>query len=236
MESSRTERRAARRQRRTESPLLKIPFRQPRNPLPPYEILAPEQVEQLHTASLRILEDIGLDFLDDEALSLWEKAGAKVDRATQHVWLERGLILELIAKAPRSFNWLARNPERNLFIGENALAFGPNGGMVYTTHRESARRVGAMADYEDYLRLTQMCNVLHFGCWEQVTPQDIPPSTRHLHRLRSGIFLTDKALMESAHGRIISADNIEMARLAVFVYRVISRRSQCERVFGLLSD
>src|SRR6185503_3499754 len=108
MESSRTERRAARRQRRTESPLLKIPFRQPRNPLPPFEILTPEQVEQLHLASLRILEEIGLDFLDEEALGLWEKAGAKVDRPTQHVWLERGLILDLIAKAPHAFNWLAR--------------------------------------------------------------------------------------------------------------------------------
>lgn len=209
-----TDRRAARRQRRLESPLLRIPFRQPRNPFPPLEMLAPEQVEQLHTASLRILEDIGLDFLDAEALDIWEKAGAKVDHAAQHVWLERGLILESIAKAPRSFNWLARNPERHLFIGENVLAFGPNGGMVYTTDLERGRRVGTMADYENYLRLTQMCNVLHFGCWEQVTPQDVPPSTRHLHRLRSGIVLTDKALMEAAHGRIISADNIEMARLA----------------------
>jgi trimethylamine---corrinoid protein Co-methyltransferase len=209
MEASRAERR-----KRTESPIFKIPFRQPRNPWPPVDFPAPEQIEQLHEAALRILENIGVDFLDAETLDLWEKAGARVDHKTQHVWIDRGLVMEAVAQAPPSFTWHARNPERNLFIGENALAFGPNGGMVYTSNLESGRHTGRMEDYENFLKLTQMCNVLHFGCWEQVTPQDVPASIRHLHRLRSGILLTDKALMEAAHGRIISADNIEMAKIA----------------------
>jgi trimethylamine--corrinoid protein Co-methyltransferase len=151
--------------------------------------------------------------MDDEALALWHQARAKVDFASQHVWIDRGLLLETIASAPETFTWHARNPARNLSIGGNVLTFGPPGGMVYTSDLKTGRRVGSMADYENYVRLTQMCNVLHFGCWEQVTPQDIPPSTRHLHRLRSGILLSDKASMEAAHGRIISADNIEMMKL-----------------------
>src|SRR5574341_1484331 len=93
VEISRADRRAALRRQRAESPLFKIPFRQLRNPFPPLEILSPDQIEELHLASLHILEEVGLDFMDDEALDLWQKAGAKVDRAAQHVWIDRGLLL-----------------------------------------------------------------------------------------------------------------------------------------------
>src|SRR5258706_13696372 len=103
--------RAARRQQRTEIPLSKMPFRQLRNPFPPMEIISPDQLQQLHNASMQILENIGLDFLDPEALSLWAKAGARVDHAKQHVWIDRGLLMQTIANAPASFTLRARNPE-----------------------------------------------------------------------------------------------------------------------------
>ena len=210
---SRSDRRAARRTQRTESPFLKIPFRQLRNPWRPAELLAPAQLERLHDASMHILENVGIDFMDPEALSLWEQAGARVDHAAQHVWLDRGLVTELVGKAPASFTWRARNPQRSVFIGENALAFGPNGGMVYASDLENGRRPGLHADYENFVRLTHMCNVLHFACWEQVTSHDVPVSLRHLRRLQSGFTLSDKAVMEAAHGRVITADNIAMAKL-----------------------
>jgi len=196
------------------SPVLSIPFRQPRNPWTPVDILSPDQVEQLHNASMEILEDTGIDFLDDETLTIWEKAGAKVDRAARHVWIDRGLIESAVASAPAEFDWYARNPAHNLHIGRDTLTFGPCGGMVYASSLEEARHPGTLADYENFLRLTQMAPVIHFGPWEQVTPQDIEVSVRHLQRLRSGILLTDKVLLEAAHGRIISADNIALAKIA----------------------
>ncbi|HZM22898.1 MAG TPA: trimethylamine methyltransferase family protein, partial [Anaerolineales bacterium] len=96
------------------SPLLSVPFRQPRNPWAPVDILNPEQVEQLHNASMEILENTGIDFLDDETLTIWEKAGAKVDRAARHAWIDRGLIESAIASAPAEFDWYARNPAHNI--------------------------------------------------------------------------------------------------------------------------
>jgi trimethylamine--corrinoid protein Co-methyltransferase len=218
METSQTDRRAARRaderRKRAESPLLKFPFRELRSPLPPLELLSPGQIERLHQASLYLLENVGLEFLDLEALDLWEKAGVKVDRAARRAWPDRGLVMEAVAKAPPAFTWRARNPARDVLIGGNALAFGPNGGMAYASDLDNGRRPGALADYENFLKLSQMCNVLHFACWEQVTPQDVPINIRHLRRLASAIQLTDKPLMEAAHGRVIAADNIALARIA----------------------
>jgi len=98
-----SDRRAARREQRRRSSLEQIPFRPIKHWMPPIEMLSEEQLEQIHDTSLRILEDIGMDFLDDEALDIWEKAGAKVDRASQHVWIDRGLLLEAVGKAPAEF-------------------------------------------------------------------------------------------------------------------------------------
>ena len=211
--TARHTRRASRRQQRKLSPLLKVPFQQLTHPQKPYELLDEEQLDKLHEASLHILENVGLDFLDDEVLDIWEKAGARVDHKAQHVWLDRGLIMEAVAKAPPNFTWRARNPQHNVFIGDNHIAFGPNGGMVYASSLDRGRRPGVMADLENFVKLSQMCNVLHFASWEQVSPQDIPASTRHLHRLYAGFTLTDKPVMEAAHGREITADCVEMARI-----------------------
>jgi trimethylamine--corrinoid protein Co-methyltransferase len=214
---SRSERRAARRaelrQSRSKLPLLTQPFRQPRHTLAPLELLDPDQIEQLHRASLAILENVGVQFQDAETLSLWEQAGAQVDHAAQHVRLDGGLVMELVAKAPRTFTWRARNPEHNLLIGENALTFGPCGGMVYVSDLERGRRAGTLADYEDFVRVSHVAPQLHLAGWGQVEPNELPASVRHLHRLRASIRLSDKVLAEVAHGRTITTDCVEMARL-----------------------
>ena len=133
-----------------------MPFRQLRNPLPPLEIISPDQIEQLHQASMHILENVGLDFLDAEALDIWQNAGAKVNRATQHVWLDRGLVLEAVAKAPASFTWRARNFERSVVVGGNFVNFMPQAGMAYAANLDTGRRNGTLADFDNFLKLTHM--------------------------------------------------------------------------------
>jgi len=202
-----------RRRDRTQLGLLKIPFRQLQNPLAPLETLSAEQVEQIHEASMHILENIGLRWLDVEALNLWEQAGAKVDRSQQHVWLDRALVLELVAQAPPTFTWRARNPERNLLVGENAINFMPTAGPVYATNRNIGRRPGIAEDYANLQKLTQMCNSLHSAGLGLVELHDVPVSVRHLWRQMMGYTLTDKANWAYLHGRQMCEDHLNMAKL-----------------------
>ncbi len=205
--------RTPRRDRRPVISLANRPFRELRHPHRPYEILEEGQIEALHDASVTILETIGLEFLDEEALAIWQRHGARVDLSRRRGWIERGLLEKAIQTAPATFRWRARNPDHNLIVGENQIHFGPCGGMVYVSDLREGRRPGTQADLENFVRLSQMCHTLHFAAWEQVAPQDIDSSTRHLHRLYAAFRLSDKAVMEAAHGRVITTDTIAMARL-----------------------
>ncbi|MBL8058412.1 MAG: trimethylamine methyltransferase family protein, partial [Anaerolineales bacterium] len=89
----------------------------------------------------------------------------------------------------------------------------PQGGVVYVTDLERGRRPGTLADYNDCLKLIQRVDLLHLAGEQVMALHDVPPSFRHLRRLAGAITLTDKALLEAAHGRIITADNLALARL-----------------------
>jgi trimethylamine--corrinoid protein Co-methyltransferase len=205
--------RAARRQKRLlEIPMLKMPFRQPRNPWAPLEMLALEQIEQLHLASMKILEDTGIDMWDDEAADLWQKAGAKVD-GQRHVWIDRGLLMELVAKAPESFTHHARNPAHNLFMGGNAITFTPQAGMAYVASCDMPRRPGTLEHLTNFVKLGQMCPALHTSGGAAVEPQDVPVSVRHLRRALMVYTHTDKVTGGAAHGREIATDAVNMAKV-----------------------
>lgn len=206
-------RRVARRHARHATPLLATPFRQPRNPMPPLEVVSPEQLEALHDASMRILENTGLDFLDAESIDLWEQAGARVDRNAQHIWVDRGLLMELVGRAPERFTWRARNPAHNVDIGGTTITFAPQGGVAYVDSLAGGRRRGTMVDYDNFLKLNQMCPVLHMAGEQLIAPHEVPSSLRHLRRLHLAFQRSDKAMQEALHGREICADTLRMAEL-----------------------
>ena len=73
------------------------------NPYRPIEVLSAEQVELIHEASLRILEEVGMDFLHPEALEILARGGAEVEPGGERVRFDRALLEELVAKAPARF-------------------------------------------------------------------------------------------------------------------------------------
>lgn len=211
--SARNARHDALRKSRARSPYLSIPFQTIHNSLRPVELLDGAGVERIHDASMRILEEFGIDFLDAEALDLWEKAGATVDHSKRRVKMERGLVLELVGKAPERFTWHARNPAHTIQIGDDRAIFAPNGGTVFASDLDNGRRPGTLADFHNFQKLVQMTGVLHVAGEQLVVPHDVAVSQRHLERLWAGFTLTDKVMMEAAHGRVIPADALAAAEI-----------------------
>ncbi len=202
------------RQRRDASALAQLPWRVLRNPYRPIEVLSEDQVEAIHDASLRILEEIGMDFLHPEALDVLEKAGARVEPGAERVRFDRGLIEAALSHAPSSFTLHARNPARDLTIGANHITFATVGSAPNVSDLERGRRDGNFEDYCDLIRLAQAFNIVHHMGGYPVEPVDLPPATRHLDATLAFIVLSDKVFHGYSLGRARILDTLEMTRIA----------------------
>ncbi|MEX1206787.1 MAG: trimethylamine methyltransferase family protein [Dongiaceae bacterium] len=194
--------------------VAQLPWRNLRNPYGPIEVLSADQIEAIHDASLRLLEEIGMDFLDAEALAVLKAAGAEVEPGTQRVRFDRGLVLESVAKTPREVTLHARNPARSLAFGGNNVNFGTVGSAPNVSDLDRGRRPGGFAEYCDLLRLCQSLNIVHFVAGYPVEPIDLPPATRHLDALAAAVTLTDRIGHAYSLGRQRIADAIEINRIA----------------------
>jgi len=209
-EGTRERRRASRAERAPKAP--KAP--QPRLPFKPVELASPEQLERIHQESLRVLEEIGIEVLHDGARVILKKEGAIVDEATQRVRFPRELVESKIGLAPKSFILHARNPENNVVIGENAVAFGSVASAPNVADRDGGRRPGNHKDYQNLLRLGQSLDAVHFWGGYPVEPADIHASVRHLDALYDMLTLSDKPIHAYSLGAERNLDAIELVRIA----------------------
>ncbi|MEC8014917.1 MAG: trimethylamine methyltransferase family protein [Pseudomonadota bacterium] len=205
--------RAGAAQRRGDAVIEQLPWSIPQVSDPPIEPLPPEGVAAIHDGAMRILEEIGIVFLNDEALAIFKEAGCKVDGNI--VYLDRDFVMEMVAKAPSEFTITPRNPERVLPFGGRNILFGnvsspPN----YWDLSLNAKVPGNREQMRDLLKLTQYFNCIHFAGGYPVEPVDIHASVRHLDVLFDKLTLTDKVMHAYSLGKERVEDVMEMVRIA----------------------
>jgi trimethylamine---corrinoid protein Co-methyltransferase len=219
------------RERRSRGGSVKqLPWRSYLNPYRPIEVLREDQIETIHNASMRILEEIGIEFLDEGARNRLKAAGALVEKGSLRVRFDRAMVMDHVAKVPAEVTLHARNPERNLVFGGNHINFGSVASAPNCSDMDRGRRPGNFADYCDLLRLCQSLNIVHFIAGYPVEPADIAPSIRHLDAHYAAITLTDRVWHPYSLGRQRIADAIEMILIARGV-----DRGQLAREPGLFS-
>ena len=190
------------------------PWAQPRLRYKPTEVVSADELESIHQASLQVHEEIGMDFLDEEARNLLAAAGARVEPGSERVRFDRDMVTERIKTAPSSFRLHARNPEHHLEIGGDWMAFGSVASAPNVADLDQGRRVGNHADYQNLIRLCQMLNVVHFFAGYPVEPIDLHASIRHLDAVYDLLTLADKPIHAYSLGRGRITDAMEMARIA----------------------
>ena len=190
------------------------PWAQPRIRYRPTEVLSADELESIHQASLRVLAEIGMDFLDDGARDVLKAAGADVTAGQPPRPLRpgdgRGADPDgaVDVHAPRP------NPEHDIA----SAATGPPSG------RSAARRTSPTSIAADgsatgpttrTCPAAQMLNSVHFFAGYPVEPIDIHPSVRHLarHLRRRDARPTSRSTAYSL-GRQRNLDALEMVRIA----------------------
>ena len=189
-----------------------MPWRIPVNPDRPTEPLDADGVARIHDTAMRVLEEIGIEFLHDEARATLMKAGCRVEGT--NVRMGRDFVMEMLARAPASFTITPRNPDRKVTIGGRCMTFVNVSSPPNYFDLETGKVPGTRAHCADMLRLTQYFNCIHIAGGYPVEPVDIHPSVRHLDVLFDKLTLTDKVAHAYSLGRERVEDVFEMVRIA----------------------
>ncbi len=180
------------------------------NKMPRYEILSDEAIDTLDKGWRRIVSELGVEFLSEEALELFRKQGQQVDG--QNVKLDPDFVMEQVAKAPREFDIQARNPERSVHIGGEHMVFSAVYGCPFV--REGIeRRNASMNDFENLVKLSHSFPQLDSPGGTICEPEDRPLDSRHLDMVTALMTYTDKIFMGSVTSGPNAADTIAMAEI-----------------------
>ncbi|MEC7982640.1 MAG: trimethylamine methyltransferase family protein, partial [Pseudomonadota bacterium] len=150
--------------------------------IPPVDILSDEAAEIIEANAETILEEIGIDFLEDpEALEILRDAGC--DIRGERVHFPRGLARKLCETAPSSFTQHARNPSRSVEIGGNNMVFAPVYGPPFVRDLENERRYATIEDFRNFVKLAYMLPGFHHSGGTVCEPVDLPVTKRHLEMI-----------------------------------------------------
>jgi trimethylamine--corrinoid protein Co-methyltransferase len=180
------------------------------NKMPRYEILSEDAMQVLDGGWRRIVSELGVEFLLDEALDEFRRAGQKVEG--NNVKFDPDFILEQVAKAPRQFDLQARNPEHSVHIGGDHMVFASVYGPPFVREGDT-RRDGTMADFENFVKLSQSFPELDSPGGTIVEPNDRPLDSRHLDMVYALQTLSDKPYMGSVTSGPNAADTIAMSEI-----------------------
>jgi trimethylamine--corrinoid protein Co-methyltransferase len=179
--------------------------------IPNFEILTEEALEVIEANAEVILEEIGVNFVENPAaLALWKDAGADVQG--ERVRIPKGLARQLCKTAPAAYVQHARNPERSVTVGGRGLVLAPVYGPPFVRD-EGGRRYATIEDFRKFVKLGYMSKWLHHSGGTVCEPTDIPVNKRHLDMLLAHMTLSDKPYMGSVTAPERAADSVEMSEI-----------------------
>ena len=194
--------------------ISQLPWQIPQLLDDPTEPLSPEGLTAIDDGAMRILEEIGIDFLHEDAKAHLKAAGADVDPDSNRVRFDRALVREMTAKAPGQFTITPRNPDREVTIGGRNQVYINVSSPPNCSDLDRGRRPGTRDSFRDLVKLSQYFNCIHMVGGYPVEPVDIHPSVRHLDCIRDKLVLCDKVMHAYSLGTERVEDTIEMIRIA----------------------
>jgi trimethylamine--corrinoid protein Co-methyltransferase len=210
--------RQVRRERRRGSDATGPATRQPdygnlRNSFAPQPAFSADEIENIHEAALRVLEELGIKVLLHEARQIYAAAGAIVDEDTLMVRIGRDIVEQALAAAPRRIHAHAGDPRRDQIFELGNMSFLAGSGAPNVTDLDRGRRAGSLRDFEELTKLIQSFDVLHLQ-GPYVEAQDIDVRFRHYAISRVQLVLSDKFPFVNARGPRQVAEAFEMVRMA----------------------
>src|SRR6476469_10251515 len=155
----------------------------------------------------RLISEIGVEFLHDDAVEMFRKAGQRIEDQVVH--FDPDFVLEQVAKAPSEYDLVARNPDHTVRVGGRHMFFAPTQGPPFVREGDD-RREATMAYFEQFCRLSQAFAQLDTPGGLCCEPNDRPLDSRHLDMVLAVQTLTDKPYMGAVITGEAASDTLAM--------------------------
>ena len=199
---------------RTTAGIPQLPWQQVINPNAPTELLNPDQIDQLHATSIRILKESGIRVMGENVMDIFEAAGAIVDRDTKIICMDESIVDAALETVPETFTMTSRNPTKPIIIGGNHINFGLVSGPPNVHDEINGRRAGNFTDYKNFVRLAHHFNAIHMIGNQIVPPIELPANSRHLDTYHANLTLSDLVFNCQAIGAGRAMDGIKMMAIS----------------------
>ena len=132
-----------------------------------------DECRRVHDATLRVLDECGVEVKYGPALERFAKLGARVEGT--RVRLDRRQVDEALASAPRSCTVTSRGRDETLVLEDGRVYFGTGSDCLYIADPDTGeRRRGRITDVEELSALCEALPHIDF-VMSMVSPADVRP-------------------------------------------------------------
>ena len=194
--------------------LKQLPWRPAQNPYPEFELLAPEQLDQIHATSMRLLSEAGIRVMSDKVMRIFQPTGAIIDNDSKTIRIDESIVMQALKTTPRSFTLTTRNRAKQISMGGRHINFGLVAGPPNVHDCINGRRQGNYEDYCNFIRLAHYFNAVQMLGNQVVAPIELPANSRHLDTYNANLTYSDLSFHCSAIGRGRALDGIHMMAIS----------------------
>lgn len=151
-----------------------------------------DELEEIHYATLEVLEQTGIKVYCDEAFDIFEGAGADVDRASNTVRIPQWLVEDSIRSAPRKVLLAGRDPKHDMILegrrvgytnfGAGVMIVDPKTGEMRETNKVDVGNTALVCDALDSVDIYSSA----------VVARDMPEHSVDLHEAEAFLSNTTK--------------------------------------------
>ena len=150
------------------------------------------EMDDIHFATLEVLERTGVWVEDDDALDVFADGSCRVDRETRRVNIPPHVVEEAIRSTPASLVRGARDPKDRLLLEPGRVSFcNFDEGIMVNDLRTGEHREPVLRDVAEIARLVDALD--HIDMYEPAgSPTDRPQETAVLHGTEAALHNTTK--------------------------------------------
>lgn len=177
----------------------------------PIQTLSPEELDAIHSTSMRILAKVGVDFPDPDAVETFKEHGFKTDG--YRVFMQEAEVMKAISQAPATLQIHGRDPTRDVVIGAGEVKFAPGYGAPFVMDEVQGSRTATLADFDTAAKLAHALPNQDLSGYLLVQPDDVPANASHLYMLRSLMLHSSKPFLGSPEGVPAAQQTLQMASI-----------------------